>query len=82
MLCKGWSVVSPQLFRAQLHIAHPLVGAGTRFKPPSPGRSPLLPLPLCQVQGSAWLWVESAHSGAEAVWLDWVVFWFLSDQLS
>lgn len=79
MLCKGWSVVSPQFFRAQLHIAHPLVGAGTRFKPPSPGRSPLLPLPLCQVQ--CLLWDESAHSGAEAVWLDWVVFWF-SDQLS
>lgn len=50
MHCKGWSVVSPQLFRAQLHIAHPLVGAAARFKPHSPGTSPLLSLPLCQVQ--------------------------------
>lgn len=50
MLCRDWSVVFPQLLQAQLHVAHPLVGAGARSEPPSPGRSPLPLLPLCRVQ--------------------------------
>lgn len=85
MLCKGWCGVPPQLF-LQATASHCTLSGGCwrKIQTPHPQTEPPPSAILISGPVVAWPWMSQLTPlpSIEAVWVDWVIFWFVPDQLS